>query len=185
MKIGLTQCKSEYCLYYCTRRHIYLVVWVDDIFLFYPKAARTEAAALWKQLQAELDLDEWEDVHDCLGCIVTRDRPNRTLSLSQEPAFRKLLMRVNMSGCSGKDTPMTAGLKLSKKDCPGAEQAAIMVDEQRWYRSVLASFIYFVSWTRPDLAYAVSKLCKFMHNPGQAHITALKRLLRYLSATAD
>jgi hypothetical protein len=35
------------------------------------------------------------------------------------------------------------------------------------------------------MAYAVSKLAKFMHNPGQKHQDALKRALRYLFATAD
>ena len=60
-----------------------------------------------------------------------------------------------------------------------------MKSEQRWYRSTLASVIWYVSWTRPDLAYAVSKLCKYMHNPGQTHIVALKRLLRYVNATAS
>ena len=80
---------------------------------------------------------------------------------------------------------MVANSKLSKKDCPSAERAAVMAEEQRWYRSTVASLIYFVSWTRPDLAYAVSKLCKFMHNPGQVHLVALRRALRYLKATAN
>jgi hypothetical protein len=80
---------------------------------------------------------------------------------------------------------MVANSKLSKAECPTAEQAAVMVDEQRWFRSTVASCIFFVGWTRPDLAYAVSKLCRFMHNPGREHIIALKRLLRYLKATAN
>jgi len=49
----------------------------------------------------------------------------------------------------------------------------------------VASLIYFVSWTRVDLAYCVSKACKFMHNPGKDHIVVLKRIIRYLKATAD
>ena len=44
--------------------------------------------------------------------------------------------------------------------------------------------IYLANWTRPDLAYAVSKLCRFMHNPGEAHVAELKRLLRYLEGTS-
>ena len=113
-----------------------------------------------------------------------RDRPNRTITLSQEPAIRKLLQQLDMQEANGKDTPMAAGAKLSKKDSPGAEQALVMINEQRWYRSTVASLIYFVSWTRPDLAYAVGKHCKFMHNPGQAHIASLKRVIRYLKHTA-
>jgi len=185
-KLKLIQCKSEFCLYYCQERHLYLVIWVDDIFLFFPTIALKQAKELWDDgLRKELDLGEWQDIDDCLACIVTRDRPNRIVRLSQEPAARKLLLRTGMQDASDKETPMVANTKLTKKDCPSAEQAAVMSEEQRWYRSVIASFIYFVSWTRPDMAYAVSKLCKFMHNPGQVHIVALRRLLRYLKATAN
>jgi hypothetical protein len=184
-KLGLRQCKSEYCLYYCPTRQLYVVVWVDDIFMFFPTQAATGASALWTAMQAELQLPAWEDIDDCLACTVRRDRPNRTITLSQEPAINKLLLRANAQDTNDKDTPMVANIKLSKKQCPSAAQAAVMISEQRWYLSILACTIYFVSWTRPDLAFAVSKLCKYMHNPGREHIVALKRLLRYLKGTAS
>ena len=182
---GLKQHRSEFCVYYCLKRRLTLIVWVDDLFLFFPKAATTEAQALWTHLRKHMELDEWDDIDDCLSCVVRRDRPNRTITLSQEPAIRKLLQRLNMQDANGKDTPMTAGAKLTKKDCPGAEQAAVMVNEQRGYRSTVASRIYFVGWTRPDLALVMSQHCKYMHNPGHVHITSLKRVLRYLKQTAN
>jgi hypothetical protein len=184
-KLELRQCKSEYCLYYCPTRQLYVVVWVDDLFMFFPTQATIGAVALWTAIQGELQLPAWEDIDDCLACTVRRDRPNRTITLSQEPAINKLLLRANAQDANDKDTPMVANIKLSKKQCPSAAQAAVMISEQRWYLSILACIIYFVSWTRPDLAFAVSKLCKFMHNPGREHIVALKRLLRYLKGTAS
>ena len=36
------------------------------------------------------------------------------------------------------------------------------------------------NWTRPDLAYLVSKCAKFMQAPGEVHVKFLKRGLRYL-----
>ena len=80
---------------------------------------------------------------------------------------------------------MAADLRLTKKDCPTEAESVTMAESQRWYRSTAASFIYFGSWTRPDLSFTISKLCKFMHNPGAAHMTALKRAIRYLATTAD
>ena len=44
---------------------------------------------------------------------------------------------------------------------------------------------YLANWTRPDLAYAVSKLARFMQSPGARHITELKRVLRYLRCNRD
>ena len=48
-----------------------------------------------------------------------------------------------------------------------------------------AACFYLTQWTRPDIAYAVSQECRFMHNPGPTHEKALKRTLRYLQDTPD
>jgi hypothetical protein len=70
------------------------------IFLFFPIQAMPEAKALRirSKLQTKLDLDTWQDVDDCLGCTVKRDRAKHTtcIWLSQEPAAHKLLLRCNM-----------------------------------------------------------------------------------------
>jgi hypothetical protein len=183
--LTLLQCNSEYCLYYCSVRKIYLVIWVDDLFTFFPKTSMEVTAKMWKSLQKVLELGDWQDVDDCLSCKVRRDRPNRTITLSQENGIRKLLERASPNLQNTASTPMVANHKLSKKDCPSPEEAAVMVDVQRWYRSVIASFIWFVNFTRPDWTYTVSKLCKFMHNPGHPHIVALKHLLRHATGTQN
>lgn len=114
-----------------------------------------------------------------------KDRQNRKLCISQRKSIEKLAADNDLLECKPEQSPMAANLHLSKESCPTPAEAATMVDAQRWYRSTVASTIYIASWTRPDISYATSKLCKFMHNPGQEHVTALKRLLRYLSTTSS
>ena len=140
---------------------------------------------LWKFLQSTMILDDKEPINDCLGVTITRDRANHRMWLSQQVAVDKLIKRAQLTEAKTANTPMLAGLKMTKQDCPSSEAAAVMTDKQRHYRSVLASIIYIMNWTRPDVAYAVSKLCRFMHNPGEEHIKALKRLLRYLAGTSN
>jgi hypothetical protein len=182
--LNLVQCKSEWCLYYCHKRKLYLLVWVDDLFLFFPSSVMEHAVRLWADLNKAFDLGEWEDINDCLSCMVTRDRSRRTITMSQEAAVHALVERANLTDANPADTPMVPGRKLSKADGPSPEDAKVMVDDQKLYLSLVASCIWLVSWTRPDIAYAVSKLCRFMHNPGTVHFTALKRLLRYLRDTS-
>ena len=184
-KQGLTRCKSDHSLYVCNTRHLYLIIWVDDLFFFFPTKALIHAKALWKSLQKDLPLDDWEDVEDCLGVKVTRDRPALKLTLSQQAPLEKLLLKAGMTTCSPEHTPLSTQVRLSKEDCPKPSEALTMADEQRAYRSILASLIYFYNWTRPSIGYTISKLCRFMHNPGQIHFTCLKRLLRYLSTTRE
>ena len=185
-KNGLTRCTVEHCFYYCKERLLYLVVWVDDIFLFFPPSSTNHAERLWAELQKDLDLDAWEDINDCLACNVTRNHDKKTLTLSQAKAIRATVKRAGLDYSNKADTPIVAGASFTKKDCPAREQDRLaLASTQTWYRSMLASCIYFCTWTRPDIAFAISKLCKFMQNPGEKHITALKRLLRYLNDTAD
>ena len=43
--------------------------------------------------------------------------------------------------------------------------------------------MYLASATRPDISFAVSKLSRFMSNPGSDHWHALEWVLRYLNGT--
>ncbi|KAJ9548832.1 hypothetical protein OSB04_021375 [Centaurea solstitialis] len=56
------------------------------------------------------------------------------------------------------------------------------VSDPTLYRS-LAGALQNLTFTRPDIAYAVQQVCLFMHDPRLPHLNALKRILRYLKGT--
>ncbi|KAL0415516.1 UNVERIFIED_CONTAM: Retrovirus-related Pol polyprotein from transposon TNT 1-94 [Sesamum latifolium] len=53
------------------------------------------------------------------------------------------------------------------------------------YSNAIGSVMYLMVCTRPDIAYAVSCLSRYMSNAGPPHWEALKWLLRYLSGSAN
>ncbi|KAL6420407.1 hypothetical protein ACFW04_014533 [Cataglyphis niger] len=53
------------------------------------------------------------------------------------------------------------------------------------YQSLLGSLMYLAVSTRPDIFYAISILSQFNTNPGKAHWSAAKRVLRYLKGTIN
>jgi hypothetical protein len=53
------------------------------------------------------------------------------------------------------------------------------------YASVMGMLLYFSGHTRPDLAYSVSQVARFMFNPKHLHEVALKRIGPYLIGTQD
>ncbi|XP_066392135.1 secreted RxLR effector protein 161-like [Miscanthus floridulus] len=72
---------------------------------------------------------------------------------------------------------MEPHLKLSKKStAPAVDTTA--------YRSIIGSLWYLVN-TRPDLAYSVGYVSRFMEKPTTEHLANVKRVLRYIAGTLD
>ena len=82
-----------------------------------------------------------------------------------------------MGACNPCVTPMEARLKLSKHSTSPAVDATE-------YRSLIGSLRYLMN-TWPDLAFAVGFLSRFMEDPRQEHMAAIKHLLRYVAGTVD
>ena len=80
-----------------------------------------------------------------------------------------------MSTCQPTDTPIEEGLKLC------VETNQVSVDKGRYQR--LVGRLMYLAHTRPDLAYALSVVSQFMHNPREQHMNAVMRILRYLKST--
>ena len=75
-------------------------------------------------------------------------------------------------------TPADLNVKLQKED--GFSRPV----DATSYQSMVGSLLYAAIATRPDIAQAVGVVSKFCANPTQNHLTAAKRILRYLKATA-
>jgi hypothetical protein len=82
-----------------------------------------------------------------------------------------------MKGCNPCHVPMENRLKLSKNDKTPS------VDKTK-YRSVIGSLRYLVN-TRPDIAYSVGIVSRYMEDPKASNWAAVKQSLRYLSGTVN
>lgn len=82
-----------------------------------------------------------------------------------------LLFEVGMLDCKPVDTPIAQNHKLTEY----TDQ--VLADKIR-YQKLVGKLIY-LSHTRPDIAYAVSVVSQFMHNPSDEHMGAVNRILCY------
>jgi hypothetical protein len=71
--------------------------------------------------------------------------------------------------------------RLSSMD--GGEK--LSVKDHEVYRNMVGSLLYLACWTRPDIAFAVSELSRFVSSPGQFHMAAVKHLIRYLQGSRE
>ena len=113
---------------------------------------------------------------------VTRDRKQRRLYLSQEKYIQKVLDRFSMANAKSLGVPLPPHTKLSKLDCP-KDDAAVHAMKGVPYASACGSLMYAMVATRPDIAYAVGVVARYMSNPGKPHWEAVKCILRYLKGT--
>ena len=97
--------------------------------------------------------------------------------MSQAHYAKRILELGDMVGCNSVHTPMEEKLKLSR------ESEAEEVDVTH-YRRLVGSLRYLVH-TRPDLAFAVGYMSRFMERPTAEHLQAVKRILRYVAGTLD
>ena len=82
-----------------------------------------------------------------------------------------------MTDCKSCSTPIDTCAKASADGGPA-------VADPTNYRS-LAGALQYLTFTRPDIAYAVQQICLHMHDPRESHLAAAKRILRYLQGTLD
>jgi hypothetical protein len=62
-------------------------------------------------------------------------------------------------------------------------QGDVDVERQQWYRKAVGSLNHLATYTRPDLAFAISCLSRHLQNPSKEHEITAKRVLRYLRGT--
>uniref|UniRef100_A0A2N9HH98 Integrase catalytic domain-containing protein n=1 Tax=Fagus sylvatica TaxID=28930 RepID=A0A2N9HH98_FAGSY len=86
-----------------------------------------------------------------------------------------VLSRHNMTTCKPCTSPFVSCSKLS------SDVVEFLLDPTP-YRSLVGALQY-LTFTRPDLSFAVNSLCQHMQNPTSAHMVAAKRVLRYVRGT--
>ena len=102
--------------------------------------------------------------------------------LTQSHFVEKVLSRFVYSDYKPISTPYDASLILRKNK-------RIMQDQLR-YSQIIGSLMYLASATRPDatrpdISFTISKLSRFVLNPGDDHWKALERVMCHLKGTMD
>jgi hypothetical protein len=96
--------------------------------------------------------------------------------LSQRKYAIELLERTHMTNCNPSRTLVDTESKLGPEGDP--------VQDPTLYRS-LAGGLQYLTFTRPDISYAVQQIFLYMHDPREPHLAALKRILRFVRGTLD
>lgn len=181
LSLGFVHCHGDECLYILRRqglRSVYLVLWVDDVFCL---ADAKSAAGIFAKLSARYEFSDLGPLSDALGTRFVQDPERGIYSMDQESTILRLIEDEGMSNCNPVASP-GARQKLTKEMCPKPGEGDSRLRER--YRRICGRLIHPCTVCRPDIAHAVSVACRFMHNPGSAHMQELLRILKYLRGHA-
>lgn len=112
-------------------------------------------------------------LHHFLG--IKADFNDKWLFLSRSLYAQEILERAGMADCKPCATPVDLKSKLSV-------DVGEPVTDPTSYRS-LAGPLQYLTFTRPDISYAVHQICLYMHDPRLPHLDALKRIIRYIKGS--
>ncbi|GJZ05750.1 ribonuclease H-like domain-containing protein [Tanacetum coccineum] len=101
---------------------------------------------------------------------------NQEMFFSQRKYATEILERAHMVGCNPSRTPINTKSKLGDD--------GDLVSDPTLYQS-LAGSLQYLTFTRPDISYAVQQVCLYMHDPREPYFSAVKRILRYVRGTLD
>nr|GFB50989.1 zinc finger, CCHC-type [Tanacetum cinerariifolium] len=110
-----------------------------------------------------------------LGIEVTQIEDG--ISIKQTGYANKILKEARMVDCNETKIPMDPGTKLIKTE--GGE----LVDATE-YKSLIGCLRYLIH-TRPHLSYSVGLLSRFMQEPREQHMKAIRQVLRYIKGTLN
>ncbi|XP_006603141.1 uncharacterized mitochondrial protein AtMg00810-like [Glycine max] len=152
----------------------YILVYVDDIII--TDSSTSAVQSVISKLHSLYPLKDLGTLHFFLG-IKANYTIIGALLLSQSKYITGLLAKVNMHNAKPIKTPLAPGSKLHMDGIDAFSDPTL-------YRSVVGALQY-ATITRPNISYAVNKLCQFMHSLLESHWKAIKHVLRYLNGTVD
>ncbi|CAI7738358.1 unnamed protein product [Closterium sp. NIES-53] len=157
---------------------LYVLVYVDDLVFV---TADTKALTLVKsELQKRHTCTDLGEMRSYLGLQITSDRARRTITLTQSHMVHQVLQCFSFQYSSPQLTPLSTSHSLS---APPSDES---VEPSGQYPELVGCFMCLMTCTRPDLAYPLSLLARYVA-PGRhrkVHWDAAKRVLRYLCSTS-
>ncbi|CAI7816708.1 unnamed protein product [Closterium sp. NIES-54] len=132
----------------------YILVYVDD--LVFASADTAGLAHVKSELQKRHTCTDLGELRSYLGLQITRDRARRTITLTLSHMVQQVLQRFNFTYSSPQATPLSTRHSLSA--LPLDES----VEPNGPYPELVGCLMYLMTCTRPDLAYTLSILARYV-----------------------
>ncbi|XP_021819565.1 uncharacterized protein LOC110761405 [Prunus avium] len=151
---------------------IVLLLYVDDIILTGSNTSLVQETI--GNLASVFELKDMGLLTYFLGLQISYASTG-TIFVNQHKYAKELLAKASMSSCKACSTPCKPHSQILTTDGEPLKDPTL-------FRSLVGALQY-LTFTRPDIAYAVNTVCQYMTNPTDSHFYLVKRILRYIQGT--
>nr|GEZ82661.1 zinc finger, CCHC-type [Tanacetum cinerariifolium] len=148
-------------------------VYVDDLII--TGTPRKEIDVFKSHMKEKFEMSDLGLLAYYLGIEVTQTGGG--ITIKQTGYITKILKETSMMDSNDAKIPLDPGTKLVKAEDGNPFDAT-------YYRSLIESLRYLLH-TRPDLSYSVGLLSRFMQDPKDHHLKAVKQVIRYIKGTKE
>ena len=167
--------ETDSCIY--KRGDIILGVYVDDIKIVGP--SKEACDAVFKELAQHVKAEYKGPIKSFLGINVIRNWDQHLIAINQGVYIDTLVNNFGLSTAKTTNTPLDKTLPLlyaSSQD---------KMCNAKYYQRVTGSLNHLAVYSRPDIAFAVSKLSQFNSQPTALHLNAALHVIRCLKGTRN
>ncbi|CAI7854124.1 unnamed protein product [Closterium sp. NIES-54] len=173
-----SECDHSLFLLQEKEQFLMLLVYVDDILLFSKSSAMIERVE--EMLEMQFRCSKMGDVKYYLGMHVEKDLDKGVLRLHQRKYCEGLAEKYGLQDGGKPATPLPSGFTVE----PCADEEVVGESDRKLFHSMVGALNHAANHTRPDIAFATSRLASVVSRPSHEQLEAAKRLVRYVSATA-
>jgi hypothetical protein len=176
-ELGFTSCMYDPCILWRMDDDgiVLMGVYVDDVLIAASKVSKVDGLIM--KMNARFKLRDLGYPKSFLGITVkyNKGKDSRSITLLQRGHVEALCAKYGIGDEDISTVPMMYNTRL------GADEEGEPCGQP--YRELVGSLLYLSVWTRPDIAYTVSQLCRHLDKPKQCHWEAAITLLKYLNHT--
>ena len=156
-----------------------VILYVDDITLL---GISLENIKHTKDLlSARYDMSDMGEIQSYLGIRIVRDWAEWCIQIDQSGYIADVLTRFGMADANSHNTLLPSGADVHLVKYNGQASSS----DIKHYQSLIRSLLYIQIGTRPDVAFAVSRLAQYAANPSPQHLKLAQYVLSYLAGTKD
>ncbi|RVD84023.1 uncharacterized protein DFL_005791 [Arthrobotrys flagrans] len=174
--IGFLPTTEDESLYINRELNAIILLYVDDLLI--AALNITIINDIKEKLKSKYAMTDLGEAKSFLGIYIERDRQNLSIRLHQSTMIEGILRRYEMHNCNPSHTPLNNTLSWTSDNTQSLSSVGT-----NWYQQLVGQYMYLMVSTRPDLAFTVGRLSKFMASPTEEHGIAAKSVLRYLQKT--